>query len=395
MSSRRRSAISATCRSRALATLAAADAILAEDTRVTRKLLDRYDIAAPLVAYHEHNAAEMRPRVLARLAAGEALALVSDAGTPLVSDPGYKLVVEAAAAGATVISLPGPCAAIAALTTAALPTDRFFFEGFLPAKAAARRERIAALATIPATLILYEAPGRLAETLADLAAGLGARPAAVARELTKLHEETRRGDLVALAAHYVAAGAPKGEIVIVVGPPQAAAKPVAGALDAMILEALAEPVGQGRRRRGGRRSRPAAARGLRARAAARRIAQVSPARPAAARRRAHIYGLRAEWVAALLLRLKGYRVLDRRFAAAGGEIDLVARRGATIAFVEVKARDELDDRGERHPRRQAPPHRPRGARLAGAQPVGGGLQPARRRRVRRAGAASPPPRRGV
>ena len=224
---------------RALTTLAAADAILAEDTRVTRRLLDRYDIAAPLVAYHEHNAAEIRPRVLARLAAGEALALVSDAGTPLVSDPGYKLVVEAAAAGIAVFSLPGPCAAIAALTTAALPTDRFFFEGFLPAKAAARRERIAALAAIPATLVFYESPGRIAEALADLAAGLGPRPAAVARELTKLHEETRRATLTELAAHYAAAGAPRGEIVVVVAPPAPAAKPAAETLDAMILDALA------------------------------------------------------------------------------------------------------------------------------------------------------------
>ena len=224
---------------RALATLAGADAILAEDTRVTRKLVDRYDIATPLVAYHEHNAAEVRPRVLARLAAGEALALVSDAGTPLISDPGYKLVVEAAAAGVAVVSLPGACAAIVALTNAALPTDRFFFEGFLPAKATARRERIAALAAIPATLIFYEAPGRLAESLTELAAGLGPRPAAVARELTKLHEETRRASLVELAQHYTAAGAPKGEIVIVVGPPLAAAAPEASALDAMILDALA------------------------------------------------------------------------------------------------------------------------------------------------------------
>jgi len=224
---------------RALTTLAAADAILAEDTRVTHRLLDRYDISAPLIAYHEHNAAEMRPRVLARLAEGQALALVSDAGTPLVSDPGYKLVVEAAAAGATVFALPGPCAAIAALTTAALPTDRFFFEGFLPAKSAARRERIAALATIPATLVFYESPGRLAEALADLAAGLGPRPAAVARELTKLHEETRRATLTGLADHYAAADAPKGEIVIVVGPPPPAAKPAAETLDAMILDALA------------------------------------------------------------------------------------------------------------------------------------------------------------
>jgi len=224
---------------RALATLAAADAILAEDTRVSHRLLDRYDISAPLVAYHEHNAAEIRPRILARLAAGEALALISDAGTPLVSDPGYKLVVEAAAAGVAVFPLPGPCAAIAALTTAALPTDRFFFEGFLPAKTAARRERIAALALIPATLVFYESPGRLAEALADLAAGLGPRPAAVARELTKLHEETRRATLTALAADYAAADPPKGEIVVVVGPPAPTARPAAATLDAMILEALA------------------------------------------------------------------------------------------------------------------------------------------------------------
>jgi len=223
---------------RALATLAAADAILAEDTRVTRKLLDRYEIAAPLIPYHEHNAAEMRPRALARLAAGEALALVSDAGTPLVSDPGYKLVAEATAAGVAVVSVPGPCAAIAALTVAALPTDRFFFEGFLPAKTAARRERIAALRAVPATLVFYEAPGRLAETLADLAAELGPRPAAVARELTKLHEETRRATLVELAGRYRETGAPKGEIVVVVGPPEPTAKPDAAALDAMILEAL-------------------------------------------------------------------------------------------------------------------------------------------------------------
>ncbi|THD48174.1 MAG: 16S rRNA (cytidine(1402)-2'-O)-methyltransferase [Bradyrhizobium sp.] len=224
---------------RALTTLAAAEAILAEDTRITRRLIDRYAIATPLVAYHEHNAAEVRPRVLARLAAGEALALVSDAGTPLISDPGYKLVVEAAAAGATIFGLPGPCAAIAALTTAALPTDRFFFEGFLPPKSVARRERLAALAAIPATLVFYEAPGRLAEALADLAATLGPRPAAVARELTKLHEETRRGSLDALAAHYAAAGAPKGEIVLVVGPPLAERRLEGEALDARIAAALA------------------------------------------------------------------------------------------------------------------------------------------------------------
>ena len=204
---------------RALATLAAADAVIAEDTRVSRNLLAHYGMTTPLVAYHEHNATEMRPRLLARLAQGAALALISDAGTPLVSDPGYKLVAEALAAGIAVTSLPGPSAVLAALVVAGLPTDRFFFEGFLPPKSAGRRARINELAFVPATLVFFESPRRLAEALSDLAAELGDRPAAVARELTKLYETTRRGTLAELAAHFAALDPPKGEIVIVVGPP--------------------------------------------------------------------------------------------------------------------------------------------------------------------------------
>jgi 16S rRNA (cytidine1402-2'-O)-methyltransferase len=206
---------------RALSMLAGADAILAEDTRVSRTLLARYGIGTPLSPYHEHNAAEARPRALRRMAEGQALALISDAGTPLISDPGYRLVAEALALGLAVTAAPGASAALAALCVAGLPTDRFFFEGFLPPRSAARRERINALAAIPATLVFYEAPSRLAETLADLAVELGSRPAAVARELTKLHEEVRRGPLDELAADYAAASEPKGEIVIVVGGPQA------------------------------------------------------------------------------------------------------------------------------------------------------------------------------
>ena len=223
---------------RALATLAAADAVLAEDTRVSRHLMDRYEISTPLIAYHEHNAARLRPRLIGRLAEGEALALISDAGTPLISDPGCKLAAEAAAAGIALMSVPGPSAALAALVSSGLPTDRFFFEGFLPPKGAARRERVNALAGIPATLLFYEAPSRLAAALDDLSAELGPRPAAVARELTKLYEETRRGTLAELAAHYAAEGPPKGEIVIVVGPPQAAPRLDADALDAEIVDAL-------------------------------------------------------------------------------------------------------------------------------------------------------------
>jgi 16S rRNA (cytidine1402-2'-O)-methyltransferase len=206
---------------RALATLAAADMIIAEDTRVTKALLAHYGIATPLVAYHEHNAAVMRPHLLARLAEGAALALVSDAGTPLISDPGFKLVSEALAQNIEVISVPGPSAVLAALVVAGLPTDRFFFEGFLPPKSVARRARIAELSAIPGTLVFFESPRRVAETLSDLAAVLGPRQAAIARELTKHFETVRRGALPELASLAAAEAPPKGEIVVLVGPPHA------------------------------------------------------------------------------------------------------------------------------------------------------------------------------
>jgi 16S rRNA (cytidine1402-2'-O)-methyltransferase len=224
---------------RALGMLAAADVILAEDTRVSKTLLVRYGIETPLSPYHEHNAAEARPRAIRRISEGQALALISDAGTPLISDPGYKLVAEALAAGIAVTAAPGASAALAALCVSGLPTDRFFFEGFLPARSAARRERINALANVPGTLVVYEAPSRLAETLADLAIELGPRPAAIARELTKLHEEVRRGTLDALAAEFAAGETPRGEIVIVVGPPERREAVGDDALDADIQAALA------------------------------------------------------------------------------------------------------------------------------------------------------------
>ncbi len=223
---------------RALATLAAADAVIAEDTRVSRNLLAHYGVTTPLVAYHEHNAAVVRPHLLARLAQGAALALISDAGTPLVSDPGYKLVAEALAAGIAVTSVPGPSAVLAALVVAGLPTDRFFFEGFLPPKSAARRARINELAFVPGTLVFFESPRRLAEMLADLSAELGDRPAAVARELTKLYETTRRGALGELAAQFGGEAPPKGEIVVLVGPPDAAAPVGEEQLDRLLRGAL-------------------------------------------------------------------------------------------------------------------------------------------------------------
>ena len=223
---------------RALATLAAADAILAEDKRVTSHLLAHYGIATPMVGYHEHNAAIIRPRILARLQNGDALALVSDAGTPLISDPGFKLVAEAVALGIEVISVPGASAVLAALSIAGLPTDRFFFEGFLPPKSAARKSRIAALAPIPGTLVFFESPRRVAETLADLAEVLGPRPAVIARELTKRFETARRGSLTDLAAALAGEPDPKGEIVLIVGPPEQGVAPLAEDVDSLIRASL-------------------------------------------------------------------------------------------------------------------------------------------------------------
>ncbi|HEY8125736.1 MAG TPA: 16S rRNA (cytidine(1402)-2'-O)-methyltransferase [Methylocystis sp.] len=224
---------------RALSTLAAADAVVAEDTRVTKTLLAHYGISTPLVAYHEHNARVIRPHLLARLEAGAKLALVSDAGTPLVSDPGFRLVQEALEKGVHVTSVPGPSAVLAALVVAGLPTDRFFFEGFLPHKSGPRRARLAELAQIPGTLVFFESPRRLAETLADCAAILGKREAAIARELTKMFESVRRGALDALAATLAAEEPPRGEIVLLVAPPGAdAAQASAADLDARIEEAL-------------------------------------------------------------------------------------------------------------------------------------------------------------
>jgi 16S rRNA (cytidine1402-2'-O)-methyltransferase len=223
---------------RALAALAGADLIACEDTRVTRKLLNRYGIATPLTPYHDHNAAQARPMLLLRLAEGAALALVSDAGTPLISDPGYKLVRAAQDAGHMVTALPGPSSVLAALTIAGLPTDEFLFAGFLPPKQAARRARIAELARVPSTVVLFETGPRIAAALADLAAGLGPREAAICRELTKLHEEVRRGDLETLAQR-AAAEEIRGEFVLVIAPPQAGEMPSAEDTETLLRAALA------------------------------------------------------------------------------------------------------------------------------------------------------------
>lgn len=221
---------------RAAHILSHANVIAVEDTRVTAGLLRHIGVKRPMIAYHDHNADRVRPGLIDRLAT-EAVALVSDAGTPLISDPGYKLVRDARAAGHAVVTIPGPCAAVAALTLAGLPTDRFLFLGFLPSKTGAKAEAIAEVAAIRATLVLYESGPRLAATLFALAEGLGDREAAVTREITKKFEEAVSGTLSGLAARYAEAP-PKGEIVIVVAPPGEAAPPSAEDADSALAEAL-------------------------------------------------------------------------------------------------------------------------------------------------------------
>lgn len=221
---------------RALDVLRTADLVLAEDTRVSAKLLNAHGVKAKLTAYHEHNAEEARPRILQALATGGAVALISDAGTPLISDPGYKLVREVIAAGHAVVPVPGASALLSALTVAGMPTDRFLFAGFPPSKSAARRTFLSELAGVRATLVFYEGASRLGDSLADMAVVFGDREAAVARELTKLYETCVRGSLRALAADP-ALQSPKGEVVVLVGPGAEALGTAADA-DAALREAL-------------------------------------------------------------------------------------------------------------------------------------------------------------
>ncbi|WLR96805.1 16S rRNA (cytidine(1402)-2'-O)-methyltransferase [Shinella sumterensis] len=231
---------------RALETLAGADVLACEDTRVTRVLLDRYGIVNRPYAYHEYNADEVGPRLIAALEAGKSVALVSDAGTPLVSDPGYRLALLAIEAGHRVVPIPGASAPLAALVGAGLPNDAFFFAGFLPSKDKARRDRLAELAGVPATLLFFESPHRIAATLVSAADVLGeSRPACVCRELTKTFEEFRRGTLGELAAHYAQASAVKGEIVLVIGPPGEAAAPEAEDVDRLLAKLVRDmPAGK-------------------------------------------------------------------------------------------------------------------------------------------------------
>ncbi|HEX6958710.1 MAG TPA: 16S rRNA (cytidine(1402)-2'-O)-methyltransferase [Ferrovibrio sp.] len=224
---------------RALALLKRADLVACEDSRVSGPFLKRYGIQTPLFPYHEHNAAKVRPQLLQKLQAGAVVALVSDAGTPLISDPGYKLVRESIAAGIPVTALPGASAVLTALSLSGLPSDRFLFAGFPPAKAAAREKWLAELKPVRASLVLLESAQRLPDSLAAMAKMLGgAREAAVSRELTKKFEEVRRGSLADLAAHYAAHGPPRGEVTLVIGPPGVEAEATAADLDAALAAAM-------------------------------------------------------------------------------------------------------------------------------------------------------------
>ncbi len=231
---------------RALETLAGADVLACEDTRVTRVLLDRYGIVNRPYAYHEHNADEAGPRLLAALEAGKSVALVSDAGTPLVSDPGYRLALAAIEAGYRVVPVPGASAPLAALVGAGLPNEAFLFAGFLPSKDKARRDRLAELSAVPATLVFFESPHRIAATVTSAADVLGAdRAACVCRELTKTFEEFRRGTLGTLAAFYGDGHNVKGEIVLVIGPPGEAPPPDAADVDRLLTALIRDmPAGK-------------------------------------------------------------------------------------------------------------------------------------------------------
>lgn len=225
---------------RALETLAAADVVACEDTRVTRVLLERYGIRRRMIAYHEHNETEAAARLVAMVQDGKSVALASDAGTPLVSDPGYRVVQEAIRQGVRVMPVPGASAVLSALTVAGLPTDAFLFAGFLPTKAGQKKARLEELARVPATLVFYESPRRTADTLALMAEVLGNRHAVVARELTKTFEEVRRGTLPDLAAHYASAGDPKGEVVLCVAPASDTVGHSEEDTDQLLLELAAE-----------------------------------------------------------------------------------------------------------------------------------------------------------
>ena len=314
---------------RALDTLRAADVILAEDTRQTRKLLDAYDIKTPLSPYHDHNAAKRVPGVIKDLEDGKIVALVSDAGTPLVSDPGFKLVRACIEADIDVFPLPGASAVLAGLVKSGLPSDRFMFAGFLPPKSGARKTALEELASVKATLIFFETGPRIAACLKDMNAVLGERDVVLTRELTKRYEEGRHGSFESLIAS-VKAEPPRGELVLLLGPPKTGKR----WSEAEVISALEVQVSELGVKRASAESGAMWVAQARCLSASFDIEMKTTAE----RKSYEKAGRRAENLACLYLRLKGYRILERRFKVRQGEVDIIARKGKVIAMIEVKQR---------------------------------------------------------
>ncbi|GEM_PF-5167 len=340
---------------RAVEALKQADVILCEDTRMTRKLCGYYAVKTPLRAYHDHSTDEDRAKILALLQGGQRVALVSDAGTPMISDPGYKLVQHCVEAGITVIPVPGANAVLPALQLSALPTDRFYFGGFLPHKTKARCDVLGAVRDVDATLVFYETATRMKAALGDVVTALGNRHVAVVRELTKLYEETLRGRAAEVITMIEGGHVLKGECVLVIaGTVDGAATGTAAqdqadapqmlqkALANMSLKDAVALVTQ----TSGLPKKEVYRMALDLQGGEKRWRARGGCMSSAARKSvvtAHKRGVRAEWLAVTYLVLRGYKLVERRYKCKGGEIDLVMRKGATWVFVEVKYRQNEAD----------------------------------------------------
>ena len=320
---------------RALDTLRHVSVIACEDTRIIRRLLDRYSIRTPLIVYHDHSIQAVHSRLMDRLGAGEAIALVSDAGTPLISDPGYQLVRDCVAHQISIVAIPGATAVITALVLSGLPTDRFLFIGFLPVKNAERAAAIVALSHYRETLVIYESSRRVLNLLKALTVYMGNRQAVVAREMTKVFEHVQRGSIAELAHIFGLSGPPKGEVVIVIAPSQERQKE---SDSTMVDQALHIALRH-------RSIRDAVAEVTAISGWSRRDVYHRAVRLTDRTTNSHLSHRRGRWGEFLgqwFLRLKGYRILARRFRIKGGEIDIVARHGQTLVMVEVKERSNRE-----------------------------------------------------
>ena len=320
---------------RALDTLRHVSVIACEDTRIIRRLLDRYRIRTPLIVYHDHSIQGIHVRLMDRLGAGEAIALVSDAGTPLISDPGYHLVRDCIAHQISIVAVPGATAVITALILSGFPTDRFVFIGFLPVKNAERAGVVAALSHYRETLVIYESPRRVSSLLKTLALHMGERHAVVAREMTKVFENVQRGSIAELAYRFDSPGPLRGEVVIVIAPSREKQKV---SDSAMVDQALRIALRH-------RSIRDAVAEVTAISGWSRRNVYHRAIRLTDQTTNSHLSHRRGQWGEFLgrwFLRLKGYRILARRFRIRGGEIDIIAQHGQTLVMVEVKERSNRE-----------------------------------------------------